>query len=203
MHLIKKLVVFLLFSSSFYTHSSEGKSEVDVRSGFLARLPGVIYWPKTSDFHQPDSSYRLCVYRDRDYYLYAKEFLKSTTVAQKSIDIRFTRKLEDLKNCHVSYVGAISRVEIESLNSLDVLTKSVLVASSEFSAKLGIHVRLYIDNAGQSQLEINRDAFEASGSGVQVAVLKLAKKVYDKSPNNTNGVIPVNNIQLVNSGGQQ
>jgi hypothetical protein len=165
------------------------ETEERVRANILLRLPGLILWPEHAELNDPKVSYRLCIYRDREYYNFIREYLKSQTVRGRSIDVRYSRKLEDLRDCHISYVGEISRAGVSRILELDLVKDTIFVASSEYSAAMGLHLRLYVGELQTVEMEVNQQAFAHSGSEIRVALLKSAKKVYGRS-NTTQGVAP-------------
>ncbi len=178
-----KLVVKRIISGILIFAVSLGfarETEERVRSTVLLRLPGLIIWPESSDFNQPDVSYRLCVYRDREYYNFVRDYLKSQTVRGQTIDVRYSRKLEDLRQCHVSYVGEISRADVSRAVELNLIKDSIFVASSEYSAQMGLHLRLYVGEERTVDIEVNQEAFSRAGSELKVLLLKSAKKVYGR-----------------------
>ncbi len=158
------------------------ETEERIRSTILLRLPGVIYWSPTSDFNQADTQYRLCIYRDRDYFNFIKDFLRDETVKGVKIQFKFTRDLEELKGCHITYVGEISKKDVELAVEYDLIKETIFVASSEHSAEMGMHIRLFVGSEKTVDIEVNQHAFSANGSELKVGFLKHAVKVYGVQP---------------------
>ncbi|WP_164503518.1 YfiR family protein [Pleionea sediminis] len=170
-----------LMASFFLVYFGLGfavETEERIRSTILLRLPGVIYWSPDSDFNKAETQYRLCIYRDRDYFNFIKDFLRDETVKGIKIQFMFTRSLEDLKNCHVTYVGEISKKEIEKAIENNLLKETIFVASSKYSAEMGLHLRLFVGAEKTVDIEVNQKAFATNGSELKVGFLKHAKKVY-------------------------
>ncbi len=154
------------------------EAEEKVRSTILIRLPGLIYWSKESELNSANPHYRLCIYRDRDYFSYIRSYLKDSTIKGNKVEYRFVRNLSDLKGCHVSYLGPIEKEEVNQIIEQDLLKYSVFVASSEFSARLGLHIRLFVGEEETIQMEVNQAAFAKGGHEPSVKFIKFAAKVY-------------------------
>ena len=163
--------------------SAARETEERIRSTILVRIPQLITWSENNDFNQPDISYRLCIYRDRTYFNFIRDYLGNdeATVKGQPIELSFTRKLSDLQNCHVSYVGNISTKDINRIGEAKLLESTIVVASSEQSAERGLHVRLFVGSAQTIDIELNQAAFMAHGSAPRVSFLKHVNKVYGQS----------------------
>ncbi|NVJ49913.1 MAG: YfiR family protein [Gammaproteobacteria bacterium] len=169
----------ILFATAFLAGAAcAQETEERVRSSILSRLPGFVYWPKESDFNLTTTPYRLCIYRDRDYYTFIRGYLRDETVRGLPIEFQFTRDLSDLKACHVAYVGKVSVREIQLIVQRKLVEHTIFVASSEQSAAMGLHIRLFVGASKKFDIEVNQAAFERSGSELKVNFLKHAKKVY-------------------------
>ncbi len=166
------------FCSTVSALAPEEAIEEEVRSYILARLAGQIYWSETSDLNDKNTRYRLCIYRDRDYFVAIQRYLSNRTVRGKKIQLMFTRDLEGLKGCHISYVGNITEADIAKVMAANLVKDTIFVASSPDSAALGLHIRLYLGTSGTIDIEVNQTAFAAGGNEPSVAFVKLAKKVY-------------------------
>ena len=162
--------------------SAARETEERIRSTILVRIPQLITWSESNDFNQPEISYRLCIYRDRTYFNFIRDYLgdDEATVKGQPITLSFTRKLSDLANWHVSYVGDISTQGIARIVETGLLKDTIVVASSEQSAERGLHVRLFVGSAQTIDIELNQAAFMAHGSAPRVSFLKHVNKVYDK-----------------------
>jgi len=174
-------VVKRIISGFFIVYIGLGfavETEERIRSTILLRLPGVIYWAPNSDFNQADTQYRLCIYRDRDYFNFIKDFLRDETVKGINIQFKFTRDLQDLSDCHVTYVGEITKKDIELAVKNNLIKDTIFVASSKHSAEMGLHIRLYVGEEKTVDIEVNQVAFAANGSELKVGFLKHARKVY-------------------------
>lgn len=176
---VKWIIVALTVSIAGVAHAQE--TEERVRSSILSRLPGFVYWPKGSDFNTATTPYRLCIFRDRDYFTFIRTYLRDETVRGLPIDFRFTRELEELKDCHVSYVGNVSIRDIQQILVKKLVEHTIFVATSEESAAMGLHIRLFVGASKKFDIEVNQGAFEQNGSELKVNFLKHAKKVYPAS----------------------
>lgn len=159
------------------------ESEQRVRSSILLRLPGFVHWPKSSDFNDTNTAYRLCIFRDRDYFNFIREYLGEKTVRGLPIEFKFTRDLEELTQCHIAYVGDVSSREIKTILSKGLLSQTIFVGSSEESAASGLHIRLYVSEKKKFDIEVNQAAFNKSKTELTVQFLKHASKVYSGDDN--------------------
>lgn len=160
----------------------DAESADDVRAFILLRLAGQIYWSPASDLSEPDVSYRLCIYRDPRFFQQVRHLLQDRELQGKAVQLVAVEELPDLESCHVAYVGDVSREDIARILSLGLLSRTVFVASSEFSAEVGLHIRLYLGASDTFDIEINRAAFALGGNEPSASFIKLAGKVYDHEP---------------------
>lgn len=159
--------------------AQSGGTADEIRGFILLRLAGQIYWSPSSDLSQRGTPYRLCIYRNPEFYERLRELVRGHQSGTKPVQLIAANELSDLGQCHVAYVGDISPGDIDRIVSSGLLSKTVFVASSDQSAAAGLHIRLYLGESDTFDIEVNRSAFALGDNEPSASFIKLAGKVYD------------------------
>jgi hypothetical protein len=94
---------FLIFTFSLAVHAS-ASPEYRAKAQFLATFPNFIDWPDSA-FPSPQSSILLCVRGDFGFGTALAEFTRGISVHGRAIEVRWVRKDEDLRACHIVFVS--------------------------------------------------------------------------------------------------
>lgn len=177
--LLRALVVVLWLGGSASTLALGSGSADEVRAFILLRLAGQIYWSSSSGLGDPTAAYRLCIYRNPDFFNEVQALVRDRQLAEGAVELVQAQRLDQLTGCHIADVGDVSPDEVERIVSTGMLQSTVFVASSDQSARTGLHIRLYLGESNTFDVEINRAAFALGGNEPSASFLKLAGKVYD------------------------
>ncbi len=115
---------FLTFSF-FLAAQSSTSPEYRTKAHFLATFPNFIDWPDTA-FASSQSSILLCVRGDFAFGTSLAELTRGVSVHGRSVEVRWVRKDEDLRSCHIVFVSHSEAKRyaklLESLDGTSVLT---------------------------------------------------------------------------------
>jgi len=100
---ILTVFVFPVFSFSLSAQSST-LPEYRAKAHFLATFPSFIDWPESA-FASPQSSILVCVRGDFVFGTSLAEFTRSIFVHGRALEVRWVRKDEDMRSCHVVFVS--------------------------------------------------------------------------------------------------
>src|SRR5260370_42004974 len=117
--------IALLTYSFFLAAQSSPSPEYRTKAHFLATFPNFIDWPDTA-FASSQSSILLCVRGDFAFGTSLAELTRGVSVHGRSVEVRWVRKDEDLRSCHIVFVSHSEAKRyaklLESLDGTSVLT---------------------------------------------------------------------------------
>ncbi|MCO7225073.1 YfiR/HmsC family protein [Pleionea sp. CnH1-48] len=170
--------IFCCLVSSFGWADERGVPEINLRTAILVKLPRMIYWSAESDFNNKAIPFRLCIFQDRDYYRHVLRNVSGKVLSNKKIEVVYARDIDDMRGCHVAFVGEVPIEEIRKIVESGLLNETIFVASTEGSAEAGIHIRLYVGANQRTRFELNERAFKAGRHEPSVQFIKLAERIY-------------------------
>lgn len=160
-----------VFSRAFVNQSyADSGSEAAVKTAFLYNFFKFIDWPADK---VSQASYQLCT-SDNDQLGDSLLVLKSKVVGNKSLTIRRGVPVNDLKTCHLVFIGASQNTAaiLRSLKALPIVTVS---DQPNFIEQGGMISLVQVDN--RLNFEINLFGVNEAGLHIGVQLLKLAKSV--------------------------
>ncbi len=174
--LYKCLMVYLyflvvLFSGVFVSQSyADSGSEAAVKTAFLYNFFKFIDWPADK---VGQATYQLCT-SDNDQLGDSLLVLKSKIVGNKTLTIRRGLPVNDLKTCHLVFIGASRNTEaiLQTLKALPIVTVSDQPSFIEQGGMIGL---VQVDN--RLSFEINLVGTNELGLHISAQLLKLAKSV--------------------------
>ena len=98
------LIWSLLFAPLSTRAQSPASTEYRTKASFLAAVPSFIDWPETA-FASATAPLLVCVLGDFRFGTALTESARNTSPHARHIDIRWMRKDEELKNCHLLFVS--------------------------------------------------------------------------------------------------
>jgi len=120
----RTLSAFLVFSLALPAHSSTS-TEYLAKANFLATFPSFIDWPDSA-FPSPQASILLCVRGDFAFGTSLAELTRGISVHGRSLEVRWSRKDEDLHSCHIVFVSHSESKRygklLQSLDGASILT---------------------------------------------------------------------------------
>lgn len=147
-------------------------SEHEVKAAYLHNFAKFVEWPKEK-FPEEDTPIVVgLVCRDAFAEVFAAT-IKGKTVKGREIKLRRAKRVRDLADCHVVFIGASEKVRIEDVRAA-FKGRSVLTVGEEegFAARGGI-VNLTKEK-NKVRFEINLDAAKQARLKISSQLLKLA-----------------------------
>lgn len=149
--------------------------EYEVKAVFLLNFSNYSEWPAEA-FASADAPFTFGVLGDCPFGTKLEAALKGEKVKGREIKIRRARKVEELKDCQVVFVGRSEKARVEAviaaLRGKPVLTVSDL---EDFCRACGIACFTTEDN--RVRFQINAAAARAGGLKISSQLLALAKLV--------------------------
>lgn len=101
-----RLAITLTLFFAPYLTSAQGSvhDEYRTKASYLATFPSFIEWPETA-FSSPDAPFLVCVLGDFRFGTALAEFARSSSPHGRRIDIRWARKNENLRRCHILFIS--------------------------------------------------------------------------------------------------
>ncbi len=174
-----RLVAFtfiLVFSWTGMAGSVAGVSrEYQVKAVFLFNFAQFVEWPATA-FSGPDAPLSLCVLGDDPFGTALQEAVHGETIANRRLEARHSRRVEDLVNCQMLFISKSEEQHIgEILAELDVMA-ILTVSEVEGFARRGGNINFYLEE-NKVRFEINPDAAQSRGIKMNAQLLSLGKIV--------------------------
>jgi hypothetical protein len=152
-------------------------NEYEVKAAFLYNILQFVEWPAYAGENR-SSRVNLCVIGDDPFGASIRTIDGEKTGDNKTIVVRYGRRLEGLKNCQVVLITSpeqdrVARV-VASLGRAPVLT----VGDTKGFAQKSVIVNFYEDRS-KVRFEINVDAARRAGLKISSRLLKLARIITD------------------------
>ncbi|MBW8888066.1 MAG: YfiR family protein [Fibrobacteres bacterium] len=144
-----------------------------VQAVFLFNFAQFVDWPESA-FQGPKDSLVVGILGDDPFDDFLDEVVKGESVRDRPIVVKRFKRIEDIKECHVLFIGAneASRLDgmIASLKDRKILTVG---ESRDFLAQGGM-IR-FVEEAGKVRFKINLDAVQEADLSVSSKLLKVAQ----------------------------
>lgn len=149
---------------------AESASEAAVKTAFLYNFFKFIQWPPATD---TQNGHNLCT-TENDMLGDSPDVLKNKTIGDKPIVVLRGKGVNDLKNCHLVFIGASENATaiIKKLKGLPIVTVSDQPGFIDLGGTISL---LQSDN--RLNFEINLVAANKNGVHIGAQLLKLAKRV--------------------------
>jgi len=165
------LIPALLLASAINGQAcAESGSETAVITAFLFNFFKFIDWPETA---AAQDNYRLCT-TNNDRLGDSLSVLENKTIGGKPMLLRRDINGEELKNCHMVFIGPAENTAaiIRDLKGSPIVTVSDKPGFVDQGGMIGL-----VQDGNRLGFEINLDAANADGVHISAKLLKLAKYV--------------------------
>jgi hypothetical protein len=98
------ILLTLLFAPHSTAAQASVPAEYRTKASFLAAVPSFIDWPESA-FTSPEAPFLVCVLGDFRFGTVLAELARNASPHARHIDVRWTRKDQELKNCHLLFVS--------------------------------------------------------------------------------------------------
>lgn len=150
-------------------------SESEVKAAFILNFAQFSKWPPKA-FADSDAPLSVAIFGDDSLGGALEKVCRGQNVGGHKVIIKRTRRLEDLKNCHLVFVSKSESGRLDEILS-SVQGASVLtVGESERFARKGGAIGFVMDG-DKVRFEINPGAAQRGGVEVSSRLLKLGKVV--------------------------
>jgi len=168
------LAAFLLAVRSCL--AADPSREYQVKAVFLFNFAQFTEWP-TNAFPAPDSPIVIGTLGDNPFGDYLRETVKNELVHGRKIVVEHYQKVEEIKNCHILYVGQSEADRLE--HDLNVLKgRPVLIVSDiENAAYRGVMIRL-LTQSNKVRFRINLEETKAAGLTLSSKLLRVAEVIH-------------------------
>lgn len=174
--LLLPLMMWALVGATAFGNSPEQSSpEYQLKAVFLFNFAQFVEWP-TSAFPEPDTPLSICILGEDPFGGYLDETVRGETVANHPLSVRRYRTVEEIKGCHILFVGRKEQAHLseilDSLKGHSVLT----VSDAERFASRGGMIRFVTDH-NRIRLRINLEAARAANLTLSSKLLRPAQIV--------------------------
>jgi hypothetical protein len=154
---------------------SDDDAEYRVKLAFLYNFAQFIQWPPEA-FHDPAAPLMLCVAGSNPFQGEIEQDLHGHKIGGHPIEIRRLRPNDNPKACHMIFVRAGDKKQVEKLLAAVKGSSTLTVGETEGFADLGGVINLTLDR-NRLRFEINLDAATQTRLKISSKLLALAKIV--------------------------
>jgi YfiR/HmsC-like len=148
--------------------------ELKVKAAFLFNFAKFTTWPPAK-LGATDALY-LCVHGDSPIGRVLQETVRGRSIGGHSIDVLQSAKAEELKRCHVVYVGATDEARIAA--DLEALARhGVLTVHEAAAAQPAGVVRFFLSDGGRVRFEVNVTAASREQLTLSSKLLEVSQVV--------------------------
>lgn len=148
-------LTLILFNLPCYAQSEESV----IKAAYIERITRFIEWPNLQ-FPRDTSTFKICVYKDKELYSILKIALKDKRIKNKEVTVHELTIYENISSYDLCYLSEIPNNEFSSImsvaNNAGVL---MLSAGKDYGIK-GVHINFYIEE-NKLKFEINRKSVTA------------------------------------------
>ena len=171
------LVLFFLLPSLLQAQASAA-AEYRAKAHFLSKFPFFVEWPE--HVLPTAAPFLICVYGDFSFGTSLAEKTRDTAIHERSVEIRWVRKEQELKSCQILFVSRSEQRRyshvLEAVRTHGVLTVG---ETAEFLDAGGI-VSLTMLQEGL-QFDVNLDGANKVRLRISAQMLALARRVVYKA----------------------
>jgi hypothetical protein len=172
------LATFVLLACPILDRA-QGKatSEYQLKAAFLFNFAKFVDWPSGA-FPSGKSPINLCVLGDDPFGDSLDDLIHGKTINNREIDIRRTRKFQELKNCQVVFISDSEANHLAEIFDGLRNSRALVVGESPEFAERGGGIQFYIEN-GRVRFSVNVDAIQRAQLTISAKLLSLARITHD------------------------
>jgi len=144
-----------------------------VQAVFLFNFAQFVDWPE-SVFQGPKDSLVVGVLGEDPFENFLDEVVKGESVREHPIVVKRYKRLEDIGECHVLFIGAREADHLDGMVSSLKNRKILTVGESRDFLAQGGMIR-FVEEAGKVRFKINLEAAQEAGLSVSSKLLKVAQ----------------------------
>jgi hypothetical protein len=157
----------------------ERLNEYRAKASFLAAFPRFVEWPPEA-FSAEQSPVLLCVFGDFSFGASLAEVTRGTSIRGRRLEVRWARKEQDLRACHILFVSRSERKRYGSIfKSIQGATVLTVGETPDFLASGGAIDFLIAED--RLQFEVNIGAASDAHLRISSNMLALARHVITRT----------------------
>jgi YfiR/HmsC-like len=169
------IVLTLFFVPNLTSAQGSVREEYRTKASYLATFPSFIEWPETS-FSSPDAPLLVCVLGDFRFGTALAEFARGSSPHGRRIDIRWARKNDDLRRCHILFISNSEAKSYAGILKIVQRADTLTVGETTDFLSAGGMLSLLFQNESL-QFEVNLAAANEARLQVSSKLLVLAQRV--------------------------
>jgi hypothetical protein len=149
------------------------------KANFLATFPSFVDWPDTA-FVSVQSPFLICVRGDFSFGTSLAELARGASPHGRRIEVRWVRKDQELRNCHIAFVSRSESKRYAKL--LQVLEGADVLTVGETEGFLGAGGAIsFLSEHETLQFEVNLIAADTAHLKISSRLLALARHVVTRA----------------------
>lgn len=165
------MLVTVLVTQAPVTASAENVSEYTIKAGFIYNFAKFTKWPDESE------DLKICIF-GKDPFGNTINSLNGRQSNGRTIKIIRTKKIDEIKNCHIAFLNIIPPERhlferaLKKIKGTNVLT----IADAANVTDFGVIIGMRIDN-DKIAFDVNHTVAQASNLEISAKLLRLASQV--------------------------
>jgi hypothetical protein len=144
-----------------------------VKAVFLFNFAQFVEWPEDA-FQGPKDSLVVGILGEDPFHEFLDEVVRGESVREHPIAIRRFKRIEDVKECHVLFIGASESARLNGTVAALKARKILTVGETrDFLAHGGMI--LLVNDGGRVRFKVNLDALQEADLSVSSKLLRLAE----------------------------
>lgn len=154
-------------------------AEYRSKANFLATLPSFVDWPESA-FTSVQSPFHICVRGDFSFGTSLAELARGASPHGRRVEVRWVRKDEELRNCHIVFISRSESKRCAKLLQLLEGSGVLTVGETESFLSAGGAISFSFEHE-TLQFEVNLIAADAAHLKISSRLLALARHVLGKT----------------------
>jgi hypothetical protein len=150
-------------------------TEYQNKAAFLAQFPNFVEWP-TDASQTAQTPFQICVYGDFSFGTALAEATRGTTVRGKKLEVRWVRKLPDIRSCQILFVSRSEHARYGQVLAAVANSGVLTVGETEGFLQAGGTICFSYDRE-LLQFEVNLAAAHDARLKMSSQLLGLARRV--------------------------
>lgn len=174
-HAAATLTLLLVLAGGSQAAAAQDQLELKVKAAFLFNFAKFTTWPP-SKVRSADTTLNLCVLGVGPMAAVLQETVRGRTVGGHAIDVMQSPRPEELRRCHVAYLGQTDDGRIaQDLQAL--ASHGVLTVHEASEAQPGGVIRFFLSEGGRVRFEVNVTAASREQLALSSKLLEVSQVV--------------------------
>ncbi len=168
---VKNIVIILGLLLIVFQEQSFGQDVITMKAAYLERFTRFVEWP---DSVLNNKKFKILILGNNPFGDNMEILLSTTKIKERDVKILYSNDLESIKDCHLVYVSASLKNDLEQVVDLAKEYCVLTIGDTEGYAQKGIMINLFIEK-DVLRFELNKKQLQGSSLKVSHLLVNVAK----------------------------